>query len=231
MLTFTMNAQNLSSTLKKAKNKVGLSQEVSISEEEIGEGLKQALAEGVDKAVMELSSEDGYFDSPYKVLLPDNAKKITDKLKVVPGFKNGEEKLILKLNRAAELAAEKAGPIFFKAIKGMNITEAMQILKGEEDEATRYLENNTHGELYKEFLPVIKNALDEVHARQYWRSLTTAYNQLPMVKKVNPELDDHVCKSALYGLFSLIEKKENDIRSNTKARSSELLKRVFALQD
>jgi hypothetical protein len=52
-----------------------------------------------------------------------------------------------------------------------------------------------------------------------------------LVTKVNTELDDHVTRKALDGLFKLVEVKELKIRTDVSARSSELLKKVFSRQD
>jgi len=113
----------------------------------------------------------------------------------------------------------------------MSFDDAMNILTGEDDAATGYLKNKSYEKLYKEFMPVIVSSLDEVNARDYWRSVVNVYNSLPLVKDVNPELDDHVNKSALNGMFSLIEKKEEGIRNNADQRSTKLLKDVFVKQD
>ncbi len=226
-LFFTSHAQ-LKGVFNKFKNKVI---ESKLSQDEVGMGLKEALNKGVDEAVNYLSAEDGYYKSPYKILLPTEAQKVTAKLKFVPGFSNVEAKLVEKMNRAAELAAAKAKPIFVSAIKQMTFKDAMNILMGEPDAATRYLERTTSDSLFAEFKPVIQTSLDEVHARDYWRSAVTAYNKIPLVSKANPELDEHVTKMALVGLFSLVEKKELDIRENTGARTSDLLRKVFAKQD
>ena len=80
-------------------------------------------------------------------------------------------------------------------------------------------------------MPVIQSALDEVNARSYWKSVITAYNNIPFVKKANPELDDHVNQKALDGLFSLIQVKEAKIRSDQSQRTTDLLKKVFGQQD
>ena len=202
-----------------------------LSQGEVGNGLKEALNVGVKKAVDVLSKENGYLESPYKILIPEDAQKVTDKLKMVPGFQDVETKLVKKMNEAAEIAAKKATPIFINAIKSMTINDAMDILMGNKDSATRYLEGSTSDNLRAEFLPVIQQALDEVKAREYWRSAVTAYNKVPLVKKSNPELDDHVTRMALQGLFKEVEVKERDIRANQSSRSSDLLKKVFAKQD
>ncbi len=227
--TFLPLQAQLKGLLNKAKEEVlggG-----ALSEEEAGQGLKQALELGVGKAVDYLSAENGYLLSPYKILVPEEAQAVVSKLKMVPGFEDVEDRLVEKMNRAAELAAAKAKPIFVNAIKQMTFEDAMNILLGEKDAATQYLKRSTWKQLYQEFLPVVQASLDEVNAREYWRSAVNAYNKIPLVKKTNPELDDHVTTKALEGMFSLIEEKERGIRENQNERTTELLRKVFARQD
>lgn len=198
---------------------------------EIDQGLKQALEFGVKEAVNTLSAENGYLNGPYKILIPEEAQYIISKVKVVPGFQDVEKQLIDKMNKAAELAATKATPIFVDAIKSLTIKDAMNILMGDKDAATRYLETQTRPALYTSFLPVIQSALDEVNARTYWKTVISAYNSIPFVTKANPELDDYVNNKALDGLFSLVEVKEERIRTDQSQRTTDLLKKVFAQQD
>ena len=198
---------------------------------DVGLGLKEALKFGVNEAVDKLSAEKGYLESPYKILIPEEARAIVSKVKMVPGFQDVETQLIDKMNKAAELAAKKATPIFVDAITSLTIRDAMNILMGEKDAATRYLETETRTPLYNEFLPVIQAALDEVNARTYWTTVVNAYNNIPFVKKVNPQLDDHVNNKALDGLFSLIQVKEEKIRTDQSQRTTDLLKKVFGQQD
>ena len=221
-------AQNLKGLLGKAKNAI---EGGGLSQEEVGGGLKEALNIGVGKAVDFLSAEDGYYKSPYKILLPEEAQKVSKKLRAVPGFQNAEAKVIEKINRAAEDAAIKAKPIFISAIKQMTFKDAMNILMGDKDSATRYLEKATFDQLYNAFKPVIIESLDKFNARTYWSGAVKAHNKLPLVKKANPELDDYVTRQALSGMFGLVEKKEENIRGNKSSRSSDLLKKVFAKQD
>lgn len=203
----------------------------NLSQEEVGNGLKSALDIGVDEAVSFLSAKDGYYKSAYKIMLPKEAQTVTNKLKAVPGFGDVETKLVEKINRAAEDAAVKAKPIFIDAIKGMSFSDAMNILMGKKDAATRYLEKSTYDQLYNAFKPVIVESLDKVNARQYWKSAVTKYNKIPFAKKTNPDLDDHVTRQALTGMFGLVEKKEEGIRGDQSLRTNDLLKKVFAKQD
>lgn len=202
-----------------------------LSQEEVGEGLKEALDIGVGKAVSFLSAENGYLGSPYKILLPEEAQNVVSRLKSVPGFGDVEQKLEEKMNRAAELAVAKAKPIFVDAIKQLTFQDAMSLLMGDKDAATRYLERTTTQSLTAAFLPIIQQSLDEVGAREYWRTAVTAYNRIPLVQKTNPELDQHVTDKALTGLFGLVEVKELEIRDNPALRTSELLRKVFSKQD
>lgn len=228
-LSISYSAAQLKGVLNKAKQTVMGGGE--LSQEEAGNGLKEALNIGVDEAVNFLSRQDSYFKSQYKIILPSEAQKVTSKLKMVPGFADVEQQLIEKMNRAAEDAASKAKPIFGNAIKKMTFRDALNILMGNPDAATRYLESTTYDQLYAEFLPVIQASLDKVNAIEYWRTAVTAYNKIPFIEKTNPELDDHVNKTALKGLFSLVEIKEQKIRTDVNLRSSDLLKKVFARQD
>ena len=216
----------LKDLLNKAKQTV-----LPTEDGEVGLGLKQALEFGVNEAVQKLSADKGYLESPYKILIPEEARQIIAKVKMVPGFQDVEQQLIDKMNKAAELAAKKATPIFVEAITDMTFKDAMNILLGEQDAATRYLETETRTQLYNLFLPVIQSALDEVNARTYWTSVMNAYNSIPFVKKVNPALDDHVNNKALDGMFALIEVKEIKIRGDQSERKTDLLKKVFARQD
>ncbi len=204
---------------------------VQLSDADIARGLKEALNNGVDNAVTNLAKENGFYKSAYKILLPEEARVVTEKLKIIPGFDNLEEKLVMKINQAAEDAASKAGPIFVQAIKNMTINDAMNILMGEKNAATQYLNKSTYNSLYAEFKPVLVNSLNKFGALDYWNSAVTKYNALPLVKDINPDLADHINTKALVGLFDLIEKKELGIRTDISQRTSDLLRQVFAKQD
>lgn len=224
--------------LKKAKDSAGELTKIgkdlgtkNSSTLDIASGLKAALNEGVTSAVTSLSADDGYLSSPYKILIPEDAQKVVSKLKMVPGFGDVEDKLINKMNAAAEIAAKEATPIFVNAIKGMTIKDAKAILFGDGDAATRYLESGSRKALYSTFMPIIQDALKQVNATKYWNSLVTKYNKLPLTKDVNPDLDDHVNNKALDGMFSLVERKEAGIREDVAQRTSPLLMDVFGELD
>ena len=214
--------------LQKVLDSVG---SVPLTNADIAAGLKQALDKGVDQSVKTLSVTDGYYASIYKILLPEEATKVIDKLKFLPGFSDLEEQAVKKINKAAEDAASKAGPIFLNAIKGMTFEDVMGILMGEKNAATTYLNNKTHQALYDEFKPVMVSSLNKFGVLDLWSDAINKYNTIPFITKVNPDLADHVSNKALVGLFALVEKKELGIRSDISERTTDLLKKVFAKQD
>jgi len=203
----------------------------ALSNADISAGLKEALDKGVAQSVSTLAANNGYYSSVYKILLPQEATNVIDKLKFIPGFSDLENEAIKKINKAAEDAASKASPIFLAAVKQMTFEDVMGILMGDKNAATNYLHNKTYNALYAEFKPVMVNSLNKFGALNYWADAINKYNSIPFVNKVNPDLADHVSAKALIGLFALIEKKEVGIRTDLNQRTSSLLQKVFARQD
>jgi hypothetical protein len=202
-----------------------------LTTEEVGEGLKEALINGISKGADLTSQVDGYFKNPeIKLPFPPDAKKVEDRLRQI-GMGNDVDKFIMTLNRGAEDAAKEAKPIFVDAIKSMSITDAWGILKGENDAATQYLKKTTTAQLKSKFSPVIQNSLDKVSATKYYGDLVDTYNKIPLVQKVNPDLNSYATDLAIQGLFTMIAKEEKNIRQDPVARTSDLLKRVFGAQN
>ena len=198
-----------------------------LTEEEVGKALKEALTIGIEKGVEQLSKPDGYFKDPeIKIPMPKEAKQVEEKLRML-GQDKAVDDAIESMNRAAEDAAAGAKDLFVTAIKEMTLQDVMNILNGNDDAATRFLEDHTRSQLVEKFKPVIRVSLEKVNATKYWNTVFTAYNKLPFVSKVNPDLDDFVTNKAIDGLFVQIAKEEKEIRKNPAARVTDLLKKVF----
>src|SRR5688572_23145245 len=214
-------------TLKKLKQAL---EGESTSTEEVALGLKEALTNGISKGSELVSQVDGYFKNPeIKIPFPPEVKQVETRLRQI-GMGSEVDKFILTLNRGAEDAAKEAKPIFIQAIKEMTIQDAWSILKGEQDAATQYLKRTTGALLKEKFKPVIQNSLNKVNATKYYGDLVTSYNKIPLVQKVNPDLDEYATDKAIDGLFIMIAKEEKNIRENPLARTSALLKKVFGSQ-
>jgi len=198
---------------------------------EVAEGLKEALVVGISKGADLTSQLDGYYKNPeIKIPFPPDVKKVEDRLRQI-GLGNKVDEFVMTLNRGAEDAAKEAKPIFISAIRQMTIDDAFGILKGQPDAATQFLKRTTSVQLKEKFKPVIQNSLNKVSATKYYSDLVNTYNKIPLVEKVNPDLDDYATDLAIQGLFTMVAKEEKNIRENPVARTTELLKRVFGQQN
>lgn len=200
----------------------------AITEKEAGQGIKEALAQGVTNAVLNLNKTDGFFGSEiYKMLLPPDAKKMETTLRKM-GMGSQVDKAILAINRGAEDAVAFAKPIFLDAIKEMTLTDALNIVKGNKDAATQYFKQKTTSKLTDAFTPSVKTSLDKVEATKYYTDIVTTYNKLPTTfNKMNPDLTSYVVGKAVEALFDQVAKEEANIRANPAARATDILKKVF----
>ncbi|MDN3492704.1 DUF4197 domain-containing protein [Winogradskyella bathintestinalis] len=202
-----------------------------LSNTDIAAGLRQALDFGIDKQVTKLTQEDGFFKNELvRIALPSELQKVDEALRKI-GLGSLADEGLKVLNRAAEDAVSEATPIFVNAVKGITFTDAKNILLGEDDAATTYLNSRTQTELYNKFKPVIDNSISKVGADQIWSNLITKYNNLPFTNNVNPDLTDYVTGEALKGVYTMIAVEEKEIRTKVSSRGTDLLRKVFALQD
>jgi len=220
---------------------VNAAQTSALTESEVVRGLKRALDIGTETAVSGLAVDNAFYGNAiYKILLPPEAKIITDNkdnslLKAV-----GIDKLIsdveLNMNKAAEKAMIKAKPIFIDAIKNMSIQDAFGILKGGDTAASNYLRIKTYNNLFNQFKPEVSKILNQplvhgISTEVAWDNLTTAYNGvtvfMPSWNKINTKLDDYVTTKALTALFEEVKKEETKIRKDPAARVEDILRKVF----
>ncbi|WP_324721811.1 DUF4197 domain-containing protein [Salinimicrobium sp. HB62] len=203
----------------------------TISNAEVAAGLRQALDFGIDKQVTKLAKEDGFFNNELvRIGLPPELQKVDRTLRDV-GLDALADEGLKVLNRAAEEAVQEATPIFVNAVKEITFTDARNILLGDDTAATTYLAQKTTDPLYSKFNPVITTSLEEVGANRVWTNIINRYNALPLTSDVNPDLADYVTREALKGVYTMIAIEEKEIRNNFAARTTNLLKRVFGLQD
>jgi hypothetical protein len=201
-----------------------------LSEAEIREGLTEALELGIKHSVMEASQTNGFYhNQKIKVPFPMEAHKVRDAA-IDFGMKKQVEEFEKTLNRAAENASTEVKPIFMKALKEMTIKDARDILKGEEDAATRYFERKTRDELETVCYPEIEKVTSRVQLTKHWEPLIKTYNRVRVMSgdpKINPDLNQYVTEKTIDGLFVLIAKEEKQIRENPEKRVTDILKKVF----
>lgn len=212
-----------------------------LTTEEVAKGLKEALHVGVDTAVSRLASKNGYYGhADVRIVLPPEAKIMIDNIERIPGGPELVDKLIRNINRSAEEAAREVVPLFVHAIRQMTIQDAWGILNGETSAATEYLYDKTYEDLFDLYKPRISQATNRewvasISAQKAWNSLTDKWNtlagsmvgQLAGYSRVEVDLDAYLTQQALEGLFLRIQEEEASIRTQTRARVTPLLERVF----
>jgi hypothetical protein len=199
-----------------------------LTEQEAGDGIKQALSRGVDIGIGILNQQNGFFgNQAYKLLLPPDAQKIENTLRDI-GLGKQVDKAILQINRSAENAVGYAKPIFVDAIKEMTLTDALNIVRGDKTAATHYFREKTKTKLIAAFSPQIKSSLDNLNATRYYSDIVNTYNNLPTTfRRMNPDLVSYVSEKATDALFNQIAQEEIKIRENPLERTTDLLKKVF----
>jgi Protein of unknown function (DUF4197) len=199
----------------------------SLSNEDIINGLKQALTIGTDNSAKTLNKADGFFaNAAIKILMPEEAKKAEKTLRQF-GMGSLVDKAVLSMNRAAEDAAGGITNIFWDAIKGMTLTDGLSILRGGDFAATEYLKTNTTSQLTEKMRPVIEKSLAKTDATKYWKDVFTAYNKFSK-QAVNTDISAYVTEKSMAGIFYSIGQEEQKIRKDPAAQVTDLLKKVFA---
>ena len=200
--------------------------------DEIGAGIKEALLNGITKSTTSLSAENGFLNNPWvKIPFPPEAEKAEKTLRRL-GFNDMCDNVVSSLNHAAEDATKEALPIFMAALKQMSFKDASNLLLSKEkDAATQFFKTATSAQLTEKFRPIIQMSLDKTGATKYWAAATTQHNKIPMVAKINTDLNDYATRQALTGLFMQIGVEEAKMRENSSYRTSPLLQKVFNYAD
>jgi len=198
-----------------------------LSVKETTEGILEALLVGADRSTIQASQKDGFFkNAAIKILFPEEVVAVRDAaLKV--GMRPLVDRFELSLNRAAEDASKEAKPVIVGAIKQIKFKDVWEILFGGETAATDYLRSKTEAELASKFRPIVAQSIAREEVTKHWTPLAEAYNKIPFVKKVDPDLEMYVTTKTVDGLFKLIADEERKIRKNPFAYASNIIRKVF----
>jgi hypothetical protein len=209
---------------------VPVSNQPALSNDEVVQGLREALKVGAQNAVKRTSAANGFLNDPLiRIPFPPEAEKVKQ-VALNVGLKNKVDQFEATLNHAAEKAAAEAVPVFVDAITNMSLQDGFAILKGDSVAATRYLREHTTAQLTEKFRPIVNNAIQQVNLTAAWEPLANAYNtsiKLTGGQPVNPDLSAFVLNKAMDGLFLYVSKEETNIRKNPAARVSAILQKVF----
>jgi hypothetical protein len=234
---FVMHANALSlSDVKDALKSNGSSASASpsatsgvdgLSNAEASGGLKEALTQGVSKAVASLGAADGFFgNKEVKIPLPKSLKKIEKGMKLMGMGKQSDE-LVLKMNRAAEAAVPEAKVLLVDSVKQMTLADAKAILTGPQDAATQYFKRTTSAKMAEKFLPIVTKATENVKLADSYNKYAGMGSKFGVVKKEDANINQYVTNKALDGVYYMVAQEEAAIRKDPLGQASSLLKKVF----
>ncbi|WP_209332302.1 DUF4197 domain-containing protein [Lunatimonas salinarum] len=205
--------------------------QATLTNEDVGDGLRDALVKGISEGADKASLENGFFGNELiRIALPEELTKLEATLRQF-GLGAEVDRVLLTINRGAESAAKEAKPIFINAIRQLTIQDAFAILRGEQDAATQFLRRTTSAQLTELFQPKVQESLNQVGATRHYTDLVNAYNAIPTTRKINPDLNAYVTEMAIDGLFKLIAEEEQKIRANPAERTTAIMRRVFSAVD
>lgn len=210
--------------------KLTFAQRGSLSDNQIINGLKEALQIGAGNAINLTGRLDGFFkNAAIKILLPNQLNTVGKGLRAI-GQGRMVDEFIMSMNRAAEKAAPEARKIFVDAIKQMSFDDARKILFGGDTAATEYFKGRTSEKITNAFLPIISKSMDDVGATRQYKDLIARFKGIPFGRTQSLDIDDYVVGKALDGLFYMVGEEEKKIRKNPAARVTSILKDVFGIR-
>lgn len=200
-----------------------------LSQSDATGGVKDALTQGAQIAVRQLSQPGGFSDDPQvRIELPGKLGKAAKTMKQF-GMGAQVDQLEASMNKAAEAAMPQAQALLVDAVKKMTVKDAKGILQGGNDAATEYLDRSSREQLRAKFLPIIKQATDQVGLAKQYNAFASQAAAFGVVDAKSANVEGYVTEQALDGLFKVIGEQERNIRQNPTAAATGLAKKVFGV--
>jgi hypothetical protein len=198
-----------------------------LSQQDASGGLKDALIQGAQVAVKQLGAPGGFSNNPdVRIELPGKLGKAAKTMKMM-GMGAQVDQLEASMNKAAEAAVPQAQALLVDAVKKMTVADAKSILSGPQDSATQYLNKSSREQIRAKFLPIVKQATDQVGLAQQYNAFAGQAASFGVVDAKSSTVESYVTEQALDGLFEMIAKQEESIRQNPAAAATSLAKKVF----
>ncbi len=198
-----------------------------LTQQDASGGLRDALGQGARAAVQQLGVPGGFSNDPdVRIGLPGNLGKVARTMKLM-GMGAQIEQLEDSMNRAAEAAVPEAQALLLDAVQKMTLDDAKGILAGPQDAATQYLERSSREQIRARFLPIVKQATDQVGLAQQYNSFAATAASFGALDARSANIEGYVTEQALDGLFRVIAEQEAGIRQNPAGAASSLAKKVF----
>lgn len=201
-----------------------------LSQGDATSGLKQALNQGAKVAVAQLGRPGGFSSDPQvRIGLPGKLGKAARTMKLM-GMGAQVEQLEASMNQAAEAAVPQAQALLLQAVQNMTLQDAKAILAGPQDSATRYLDKSSREQLRSRFLPIVRQATQQVGLAQQYNAFAGQAASFGVIDAQSAQIENYVTEQALNGLFKIIAEQEAGIRRNPAQAAGSLARKVFGLQ-
>jgi hypothetical protein len=198
----------------------------SLSNQEAGTGMRDALIQGAGKAVDLLGRPGGFLDNAkVKIPLPDTLRRVESGMRLL-GMQKQADELVVSMNRAAEAAVPEAKALLVDAVKNMSLADAKKILTGGDTAATEYFRRATSSQLTQRFLPIVTKWTEKVGLANQYNSLVERGSQLGLVGK-DERIENYVTQKALDGLYATIAEQERAIRRDPAGAATGAARKVF----
>ena len=193
----------------------------------VARGLKEALRVGATQVVALVGRDDGYLaNEAIRIGLPGPVRKAEELLRSA-GAGQLIDEFVVRMNRAAEQAAPASLDIFVQAVTAMSFDDAARILNGPDDAATLYLRDTTAEKLAAVYRPIVTEAMSREGVQAWYLKIEDQIRELPFMRLGEFDLVGYVTDRALDGMFLMLAREEQRIRSDPAARATDLLKQVF----
>ena len=199
----------------------------ALSSRDAAGGLRAALSKGIDVAVAQLGTNNGFLNDPRVAIPLPLALEKADRALSRFGMGGQADELKATMNHAAEQAVAQAKPVFKQALQHMTLSDAKAILTGGDDAGTQYFRRATSAQLTEKFKPIVAAETAKLGLIAKYNEYAGKAAQLGLLSSEDANLNDYVTAKALDGLFSRIAEEEHEIRKNPLGQASSLIKKVF----
>ena len=199
----------------------------TIGSDESIRALREALNRGAAEAVAALGKPDGFLgNAKVRIPLPEKVRDAEKLVRRLGGDKQADQ-LIETMNRAAEAAVVEARPILLQSIRQMSVKDALAILRGGDDAATRYFRDSTSAALSDRLKPLVEAATQKAGVARKYEKFAGKALQFGLIDADTADLDGYITARTLDGLFVMMAEEEKAIRKDPVATGSALLRKVF----
>lgn len=200
---------------------------IMMSKDDLTIGIKEMLRIATERSVARLGKDQGYGNNTnVRIKLPEQMERVDY---IMRKYDNSHmvDKLIYRMNRAAEKATPHVGGYFLLAIKQIDIENPQDLLNSNDALATDYLRSKMLHGLRKAVDPIVMTQMKKAGANTAYKQLMNEYRKVPYEPNVRGDINQYVLQKTLDAMFRQLGVEETSIKTNPEKRSTEILKKLY----